>query len=657
MQNGGSTRSARDKAPVDCVSCLSTSNAPGNAPGSFLSSPISRSPCLSMSSVANSWNNSAVPLSVYTNGSATQLSPAKNTLPLETTEVKFSSSNASGPALKERDYIGLWDSFSPYVQGVTASTAVPSPSFGVKEVDLHAKETELRLGLGLSLVSRANGDEIDSAQKGLLNEANLECSVSQINSSKNRVSEQIVLPERQHVAASQADTHEIDSEKYLAAHDENGRGVSENVPLAAPSLAARTYVPQGSLSNRKGEQQLLSQRGCLPQQGKSYYNADAVSKNSKQNEFFRKEAPHHLVNGQPLTAKSLIGGSELRFAPHDVVAPTETGPPYDAPAAQKFWQIQMSRPIEGYRSLPGQSANVTEVALAPGRYAVPVPKVSTVPAKRPFFDTIGEHKGTCFVHDSPNDPRGNAAAAGAPTHGGLSPDALGTSATENEVKYGASQTPKVHTASGFYPWTNVVQLAGGWQPVPAQFKAPTPANAPTHEPASEAKTPAKPGRIDVQNEDSGSRAAVVGWPPIRSFRKNTLAAHAKPNDDDLDVAGEASTTHFVKARLEGAKVQRKVDLNSCSSHESLKVALQKLFEGFINGPNGGSNTGESEEFDLVHGSDYVIAYDDFDGDLMLARDVPWEDFVTKVKRLCVMKASEAKVGSAKLGTQSMSMPK
>jgi len=50
---------------------------------------------------------------------------------------------------------------------------------------------------------------------------------------------------------------------------------------------------------------------------------------------------------------------------------------------------------------------------------------------------------------------------------------------------------------------------------------------------------------------------------------------------------------------------------------------------------------ESKLMDLLHGSEYVLTYEDKDGDWMLVGDVPWEMFVDSCKRLRIMKGSDA----------------
>lgn len=68
------------------------------------------------------------------------------------------------------------------------------------------------------------------------------------------------------------------------------------------------------------------------------------------------------------------------------------------------------------------------------------------------------------------------------------------------------------------------------------------------------------------------RAQVVGWPPIRSFRKNTIATASK-NTDPL----------FVKVSMDGAPYLRKVDLKTYSTYQELSSGLEKMFSCFTLG--------------------------------------------------------------------------
>lgn len=80
------------------------------------------------------------------------------------------------------------------------------------------------------------------------------------------------------------------------------------------------------------------------------------------------------------------------------------------------------------------------------------------------------------------------------------------------------------------------------------------------------------------------RAQVVGWPPIRSFRKNTLAATSKNNDEVDGKLGPGAL--FVKVSMDGAPYLRKVDLRAYSKYQELSSALEKMFSCFTIGEHG-----------------------------------------------------------------------
>lgn len=77
------------------------------------------------------------------------------------------------------------------------------------------------------------------------------------------------------------------------------------------------------------------------------------------------------------------------------------------------------------------------------------------------------------------------------------------------------------------------------------------------------------------------RAQVVGWPPIPSFRKNTLATNLPKNDD---VAGKSgSSCLYVKVSMDGAPYLRKIDLKTYCSYADISSALEKMFSCFTIG--------------------------------------------------------------------------
>ncbi|XP_060173343.1 auxin-responsive protein IAA9-like isoform X2 [Lycium barbarum] len=150
------------------------------------------------------------------------------------------------------------------------------------------------------------------------------------------------------------------------------------------------------------------------------------------------------------------------------------------------------------------------------------------------------------------------------------------------------------------------------------------------------------------NESSSNRAATkaqaVGWPPIRSFRKNKLASTSK-NNHELD-GKSGSTVLFIKVSMDGAPYLRKVDLRTYSAYQELSSALENMFSFSLG--QFGSHEAVGKEMlnerklkDLLHGSEYVLSYEDKDGDWMLVGDVPWEMFIDTCMRLRIMKSSDA----------------
>ncbi|CAN4122433.1 unnamed protein product [Withania somnifera] len=140
----------------------------------------------------------------------------------------------------------------------------------------------------------------------------------------------------------------------------------------------------------------------------------------------------------------------------------------------------------------------------------------------------------------------------------------------------------------------------------------------------------RPSAVNEASNRVGSgapatKAQVVGWPPIRSFRKNTLASASKNNEEVDGKAG--SPALFIKVSMDGAPYLRKVDLRTYSAYQALSSALEKMFSCFTIGQYGAPGKemlSESKLKDLLHGSEYVLTYEDKDGDWMLVGDVPWE---------------------------------
>lgn len=155
---------------------------------------------------------------------------------------------------------------------------------------------------------------------------------------------------------------------------------------------------------------------------------------------------------------------------------------------------------------------------------------------------------------------------------------------------------------------------------------------------------------------------VVGWPPIRSFRKNLASSSSKPPPSPPQPAvvspnGGSETGKkpetcnkglFVKINMDGIPIGRKVDLKAYDSYEKLSSVVEELFQGLLaaqKDPATGGAQVSAEQKQVFTGlldgtGEYTLVYEDNEGDRMLVGDVPWEMFVSTAKRLRVLKSSE-----------------
>ncbi|KAJ4785042.1 Auxin-responsive protein [Rhynchospora pubera] len=158
-----------------------------------------------------------------------------------------------------------------------------------------------------------------------------------------------------------------------------------------------------------------------------------------------------------------------------------------------------------------------------------------------------------------------------------------------------------------------------------------------------------------------SSQTVVGWPPIKAFRMNSLfnlskeePANNKPKKanrkghhiscsnghslaEDQDKSQLSGRCLYVKVNMDGDPIGRKVDLHSHGSYESLAISLELMFWGTTT-----SSTGYMKGSRLLdNSSEFVLTYKDKDGDWLLVGDVPWSMFLDTAKRLRIMRNSDA----------------
>ncbi|KAL0551131.1 hypothetical protein IC582_010213 [Cucumis melo] len=147
--------------------------------------------------------------------------------------------------------------------------------------------------------------------------------------------------------------------------------------------------------------------------------------------------------------------------------------------------------------------------------------------------------------------------------------------------------------------------------------------------SSAASSAVKPNnKRNFQNDSAPPpKAQVVGWPPIRSFRKNTLQV----KKTEATTAAVDGGGIYVKVSMDGAPYLRKIDLSVYKGYPELLKALEDMFKFTI---------GQYSEREGYKGSDFAPTYEDKDGDWMLVGDVPWQMFISSCKRMRIMKGSE-----------------
>ncbi|XP_017250501.1 auxin-induced protein 22A [Daucus carota subsp. sativus] len=104
----------------------------------------------------------------------------------------------------------------------------------------------------------------------------------------------------------------------------------------------------------------------------------------------------------------------------------------------------------------------------------------------------------------------------------------------------------------------------------------------------------------------------------------TLALFSWDNDDAKKDGEDVKPSYslYVKVKMEGVPIARKVDLGQHQSYHSLATTLLRMF-------------GKSEE----NMKDYKLTYQDDEGDWLLAEDLPWKSFMESVQCLKWIKSS------------------
>ncbi|MCD7460723.1 hypothetical protein HAX54_044278 [Datura stramonium] len=129
----------------------------------------------------------------------------------------------------------------------------------------------------------------------------------------------------------------------------------------------------------------------------------------------------------------------------------------------------------------------------------------------------------------------------------------------------------------------------------------------------------------ASDKDFEEENQTVGWPPINTWRKKQFHDQGDwitINDRNKGIVGGRNSM-YVKVKMEGVAIGRKVDLRLYDSYQLLTHNLLQMFAKYQNGGNNSKR--------------FTILYQDREGDWMLAGDVPWKIFVETVQRIEIQK--------------------
>ncbi|KAB2003204.1 hypothetical protein ERO13_D11G110100v2 [Gossypium hirsutum] len=93
-----------------------------------------------------------------------------------------------------------------------------------------------------------------------------------------------------------------------------------------------------------------------------------------------------------------------------------------------------------------------------------------------------------------------------------------------------------------------------------------------------------------------------------------------------------SATFYVKVYMEGIPIGRKVDLLDRRSYCDLIKTLEHMFNTNLIWAEAEVNGDHFEEY-------HVLTYEDKEGDWMMVGDVPWQMFLSVVRRLKISRSS------------------
>ncbi|WJX41755.1 hypothetical protein P8452_29066 [Trifolium repens] len=129
------------------------------------------------------------------------------------------------------------------------------------------------------------------------------------------------------------------------------------------------------------------------------------------------------------------------------------------------------------------------------------------------------------------------------------------------------------------------------------------------------------------SNNEGENYHLVGWPPIKSWRKKELHGyiridHMQGNENQ----GRRSKPLYVKVNMEGVAIGRQINLRLYNSYHTLKDSLISMFVKYQN----------CEEDEV----NYTLTFQNIQGDWLLIGHIPWQSFIGTVRRLAILRSGK-----------------
>ncbi|CAJ1977933.1 unnamed protein product [Sphenostylis stenocarpa] len=139
----------------------------------------------------------------------------------------------------------------------------------------------------------------------------------------------------------------------------------------------------------------------------------------------------------------------------------------------------------------------------------------------------------------------------------------------------------------------------------------------THQHGQDLRTDLRLGLSISATQHVGSSSSGGHWQPMQPHLNSFSQAEVNDCSDH--------TSFFVKVYMEGIPIGRKLNLLAHDGYHELVKTLEQMFDTTILW---------GTEMDGVQPERcHVLTYEDGEGDLIMVGDVPWEMFLSAVKRL------------------------